>query len=170
MTWINRIGELAERYRTNAAQGSEHTHEDFQRVAQSAPQDVVSNGIAHMFRSDETPAFPDMVSSLFGQSNQTQKAGLLSQLLSAVAPESLAGLTGLGGLAGKAGGAGADPAMLANQLSPEQVQQIAAHAQGRDPSIIDRVSEFYSQHPQVMHAVGSMALGIALRHIVKRAA
>src|SRR5215813_657677 len=104
MSWLNKIGELAERYGVNAAQGGGNTHEDFQRVAQSAPPDVVSNGIAQMFRSDQTPAFPDMVSSLFGQSNQTQKAGLLSELLSSIAPGALANL-GLGG-------AGADPHAL----------------------------------------------------------
>jgi hypothetical protein len=170
MSWLNTINELAERYGANSTQSSGNAHEDFRRVAQSAPQDIVSNGIAHMFRSDETPAFPDMVSSLFGQSNQTQRAGLLSQLLSSVAPGALAGLPGLGGLAGKLGGAGNDPEVLANQLSPEQVQQIAAHAQGQDPSIIDRVSGFYSRHPEVMKAVGGMALGVALRHMMRRAA
>ena len=170
MSWLNKIGELAERYGANAAQGGGNTHEDFQRVAQSAPQDVVSNGIAHMFRSDETPAFADMVSSLFGQSNQTQRTGLLSELLSSLGPEVLAGLPGLGGLAGQPGGAGSDPKLLANQLSPEQVQQIAAHAQVHDPSIIDRVSRFYSEHPEVLKAVGAMALGVAMKHIMKRAA
>jgi len=171
MSWLNKISELAERYAANAAQGGETTHEDFQRVAQSAPQDVVSNGIAHMFRSDETPAFADMVSSIFGQSNQTQKAGLLSELLSSLGPGVLGGLPGLGGLAGKPGGAaGSDPEVLANQLSPEQVQQIAAHAQVHDPSIIDRVSRFSAEHPGVLKAVGSMALGVALKHMMKRAA
>jgi hypothetical protein len=170
MSWLNKIGELAQRYGANADQGSGNTHEDFQRVVQAAPQDVVSNGIAHMFRSDETPPFPDMVSGLFGQSNQTQKAGLLSELLSSVAPGALAGLPGLGGLAGKPAGAAADPEVLANQLSPEQVQKIAAHAQGHDPSIIDRVSAFYSAHPEVLRAVGGMALGVAMRHIMRRAA
>src|SRR5215831_6694290 len=99
MSWLNKISELAERYGANATQGSGNTHEDFKRVVQSAPQDVVSDGIAHMFRSDETPAFPSMVSSLFGESNQTQRAGLLNQLLSSVAP---------GALAGMLGGAGSD--------------------------------------------------------------
>jgi hypothetical protein len=163
MGWLNMIGELAERYGANAIQGSANTHEDFQRVAQSAPPDVVSNGIAHMFRSDQTPAFPDMVSSLFGQSNPTQRAGLLSELLSSIAPGALANLPGLAG-------GGTDPHVLANQLSPEQVQQIAEHAQGHDPSIIDRVSEFYSKHPQVLRAVGGFALGVAMKHMFRQAA
>jgi hypothetical protein len=170
MGWLNMIGDLAERYGGNATQSGANTHEDFQRVAQSAPPDVVSNGIAHMFRSDQTPAFPDMVSSLFGESNQTQRAGLLSELLSSIAPGALANLPGLGGLSGQLGGAGSDPHALANQLSPAQVQQTAEHAQGHDPSIVDKVSRFYSEHPQVLKAVGGFALGVAMKHMFRRAA
>src|SRR5262249_50688006 len=111
-----------------------------------------------MFRSQETPAFSDMVGKLFGRSNQKQEAGLLGHLLSSLAPEAMAGLPGLGSLAGIPGGAARDPELLANQLSPAQVQQIATHAQAQDPSIIDRVSGFYSNHPEVMRAVGGLAL------------
>ena len=171
MTWLNVIGKLAGRYSGNANQpGTENTHEDFQQVVQAAPQDVVANGIAHMFRSDQTPAFPDMVSNLFGQSNPNQRAGLLNELLSSVEPGALATLPGLGNLAGLFGGSGKNTGMLASQLSPEQVQQIATHAQSQDPSVIDRVSGFYSQHPGLMKAVGGMALSIAMRHMMKRAA
>jgi hypothetical protein len=170
MNWLNTIGELAERYSATANQGTANTHEDFQQVVQSAPQDVVTNGIAHMFRSAQTPAFPEMVSNLFSQSNQSQKAGLLNELLSSVAPGALASLPALGGLSGLLGGTGTNAETLAAQLSPAQVQQIAAHAHGQDPSIIDRVSGFYSQHPGVMKAVGGMALGIALKHMTRQAA
>ena len=41
MSWLNKIGELAERYGANAAQGGGTTHEDFQRVAQSDRKSVV---------------------------------------------------------------------------------------------------------------------------------
>ena len=56
----------------------------------------------------------------------------------------------------------------ANEVSAEQVQQIAAHAEKQDLSVIDRVSSFYAQHPEVVKAVGGLALGIALQHMVKR--
>ena len=101
MTWLNVLGELAERYAGNENQtNTENTHEDFQQFVQAAPRDVVANGIAQMFRSDQTPAFPDMVSNLFGQSNPNQRAGLLNELLSSVEPGALATLPGLDNLAG----------------------------------------------------------------------
>lgn len=171
MTWLNVLSELAERYGGNATQtGTENTHEDFQQVVQAAPRDVVANGIAQMFRSDQTPAFPDMVSNLFDQSNPNQRAGLLNELLSSVGPGALAALPGLGNLAGLFGDSGKNTEMLATQMSPGQVQQLATHAQNQDPSVIDRVSGFYSQHPGLMKAVGGLALSIAMKHMTKRAA
>src|SRR5262249_4765681 len=144
--------------------------EDFQQVVQAAPRDVVGHGIANMFRSDQTPPFPEMVSNLFSQSNQNQKTGLLTQLFSSVEPDALSRIPGLGSLAGLGGTTGNNTQMLASQLSPEQVQQIATHAQNQDPSIVDRVSDFYTQHPGLMKAVGSLALSIAMKHMMRRAA
>jgi hypothetical protein len=55
-----------------------------------------------------------------------------------------------------------------NQLSPDQVRQIASHAENRDPGIIERVSGFYAQHPVLMKAVGGMALSVAMKNMTKR--
>jgi hypothetical protein len=171
MSWLNAIGDLAARYAANSNQaGTENTHEDFQQVVEAAPRDVVRHGIANMFRSDQTPPFPEMVSNLFSQSNQNQKTGLLNQLLSSVEPDALSRIPGLSSLAGLTGATGKNTQTLATQLSPEQVQQIATHVQNQDPSIIDRVSEFYTQHPGLMKAVGSLALSIAMKHMMRRAA
>jgi len=119
-----------------------------------------------MFRSDQTPSFPDMISNLFNQSDPNQRAGLLTHLLGSVAPGALAGTPGLSSLGALAGGQ-LTP-QQANQISTEQVQQIAVHAEKQDPSVIDKVSSFYAQHPGVMKAVGGLALTIALRHMKRR--
>src|SRR5262249_37271537 len=120
--------------------------------------------------SDQTPDFSQLVAQLFSQSNQNQKAGLMSHLLSSAEPGTLASLPGLGNLAGLPGAPENHAQTLANQLSPEQVQHIATHVERGDPSIVDRVSEFYAQHPGVMKAVGGMALSIAMKHMMRRAA
>ena len=62
------------------------TQTDFDEVARQVPPDVLGSGIAQAFRSDQTPAFGDMIGSLFGGSNPQQRAGLLGQLISAVGP------------------------------------------------------------------------------------
>jgi hypothetical protein len=171
MDWLNAVNDVLQRY---SGQGGgtttasrEDAHEDFQQVARAAPHDVLADGISQMFRSAQTPAFPDMISNLFNQSDPNQRAGLLAHLLGSVAPGALAGIPSLSGLAGLFAGGPVTP-QQANQISPEQVQQIAAHAEKHDPSVVDKVSSFYAQHPGVMKAVGGLALTIALQHMNRR--
>jgi hypothetical protein len=56
----------------------------------------------------------------------------------------------------------------ASQISAEQVQQAVAHAQRENPSIVDQVSGFYAQHPDVVKALGGAAITIAIQHIARR--
>ncbi|MEJ7711338.1 MAG: hypothetical protein WKF84_16115 [Pyrinomonadaceae bacterium] len=55
-------------------------------------------------------------------------------------------------------GGAAQPAAItpeqAEQISPEEVQEIAAEAEQRDPSIVDRVSEVYAEHPTLIKTLG----------------
>jgi len=147
MNWLDAVDNIVQRYKGQAggaAAAPQDPHQDFQQVARAAPPEVVSDGISQMFRSDQTPSFPQMVSSLFGQSDPNQRAGLLERLLGPAA--------------------GQNP----SQVSPAQVQQMASQAEQQDPSVIDRVSSFYAQHPGVMQAAGGLALTIALQHMMKR--
>ncbi len=170
MDWMNTLGEIVQRY---SSQGggtgpvAADPHGDFLRVAQNAPNDAVAGGIAQAFRSDRTPPFPQMVAGLFGQSDPNQRAGLLNRLLGSVAPEGLGSIPAVGDLLGMLGRGGVTPEQ-ASQVSPDQVQQIAAHAERQNPSIVDEVSGFYAQHPQVVKAVGGLALTIALQHMLQR--
>ena len=140
----------------------------FQQAAQQAPPNVVGQGLAEAFRSSQTPSFPEMVSTLFTHSNPDQKAGLLTRLLGAAGPPTLSGP-----LAAILGSASRAPAPVtpeqANQVPPEAVQHLAQHAQNGNPSIVDEVGHFYSQHPQVVTALGGLALSIAIQHMARRA-
>lgn len=170
MDWMNAVENIFQRY---SGQGggtvaaAEDPHQDFQQVTQAAPPNVVASGISHAFRSDQTPPFPQMLANLFSHSDPNQRAGVLNQLLSSVGPGTLAALPGLGSLSSLLRSGNLTPEQ-ANQVSPGQVQQIAAHAEQRNPSVVDQVSGFYAQHPQVMKAVGGLALTIALQHMMKR--
>ena len=50
-------------------------HQDYRDIAEAAPPQVMADALAHTFRSEQTPSFPEMVSSLFRQSNPDQRAG-----------------------------------------------------------------------------------------------
>jgi len=108
-----------------------------------------------------------MVSNLFSQSDPEHQAGLLNRLLQSVGPSSLAGMPGLSGLSSLLGGGTVTPEQ-ASKVMPEHVEQLAAHAERENPSVVDQVSNFCAQHPDVMKAAGGLALTIALQHILKR--
>lgn len=151
------------------------TETDFDEVARQVPPDVLGNGIAEAFRSDQTPSFGDMIGSLLGGSNSQQRAGLLNQLIQAVGPAVLSGVAGgalgriLQSVQGK-GGAG-PPAVTpvdAEQLTPTQLQEIAVAAEKKDPSVLDKVGAFYAQQPQLVKMLGGAALAIALGQMATR--
>ena len=50
-------------------------------------------------------------------------------------------------------------------VSPDEVQDLAAHVEKHEPSVIDRVSEIYSEHPTLIKSLGAAAMMIAVQHI-----
>ena len=139
----------------------------FNQVAQAAPREDLASGLASMFRSDQTPAFPQLVSQLFGNSDPNQKASLLNNLLSSGAGAGvLAQLAKSAGIAMPAGGGAPQitPEQAA-QIPPEAVQQAAAHAEKHDPSVVDTVSNFYAAHPTLVKTLGTMAMTMAMSHL-----
>src|SRR5215469_13726565 len=84
-------------------------------------------------------------------------------------PSLLAQLGGAGGgLAALLGGGSQVTADQAQKVSPEVVQQLATHAEKSDPSLIDKASEFYSQHPALIKTLGGAALTIAMSKMAER--
>ena len=143
------------------------TEQDFQHVSQTAEKTHLEGGIAEAFRSNQTPAFSQMIGSLFSNSNGEQRAGILTHLLSAAGPSATSLLGGLAGLAGGGGGTQITPEQ-AQQISPDAVSQIAEHAQRNDPSIIERASSFYAQHPTLVQGLGAGSLALIMSHMSRR--
>ena len=171
MAWTDAINEIFNRYAGAAggtASAPSDPHQDYRNIAEAAPSNVIADALAHTFRSDQTPSFPEMVSSLYRQSNPDQRAGLINQLIGAIGPAALATVPGLAQLAGSAGGGQSVTSQNATEISAEQVQQAAAHLQRENPSVLDRVSGFYAQHPDVVKALGGAAITIAIQHIARR--
>lgn len=172
MSWMNEVANVLQNYSQGAppASGDEvATH--FSQVAQAAPPADLAQGLSAMFHSDQTPPFAQMVGQLFGNSNGTQRASLLNTLMSSGAAAGL-----LGQLAQSAGvslpaSLGATTPVTpetANQITPDMAQQAAARAAQHDPSIVDRVSQLYAEHPTLVKTLGAAAMSIALAHLSQR--
>lgn len=187
MDWMNQLGGILQQYSgAQPTQAPDTVHDDFDQLAQNAPTSALSDGLAAAFRSDHTPDFGQMAASLFSNSSGQQRAGILNTLIQAAGPAILSqvlarsaggsasssGGGGLGSLIGLLTGGGQQEITpeQAEQVSPEAVQQIADQAQAKDPSIIDRVSEFYAEHPTLIKTLGTAALTIALAKIAQRQA
>jgi hypothetical protein len=163
MSWLQQLGGLLQQYAgMGPQQAPPEVHEHYQQVARNAPPQALADGFASAFRSNETPPFPEMVSQLFGQAQPQQQAGLLNTLLGAVGPQ--LGQQLLGGLFG---GGGLGPQQAA-QVPPQEVQRIATQAEQRNPGVIDAVSGFLGQHPELFGSLGGGALATAMGGMAQR--
>jgi hypothetical protein len=162
------LGNLLQQYASSHPANPDQAENDFDQVAQNAPRADLAQGVTEAFRSDQTPPFPQMVGQLFNNSDSGQRAGMLNQLLGGIGPGVLSSIAGgaLGSLfGGHANNNAAAPRVTpeqASNMTPEQVQQIAEKAQQENPGIMDRMGEFYAEHPQLVKGLGGAALAIAL--------
>lgn len=173
MDWMGQLGGLLQQYGgADPNQAPANVHDDFDQVAEAAPQGAISDALSAAFRSDQTPPFGDMLGQLFQQSGGQQKASILNTLIRTLGPTLVAQILsrrGAGGLAGMlAGGQSEVTPEDAEQIPADAVQDIAAQAEQRDPSIIDQLSNIYAQHPTLIKTLGSAALTIALAKIAQR--
>ena len=174
MSWMDQLGGMLQQY-ANSGQPSQSTEDDFDKATQLAPRDALSGGLAEAFRSQQTPPFPNMLGQLFGNSSGMQRANILNTLLSVAGPALLSRISpslnsqggGLGSLAGMLQQGQVTP-QQAEQIPPEAVEELAREAEQRDPSVIDRVSDFYSEHPTLVKTLGAAALAVAMSGMTKQ--
>ena len=172
MDWMNMIGGLAQQMAGGGAPPPGQMEQHYDQMAQSTPLSSIAGGLAAAFRSNQTPAFAQMAAQLFGASNGTQQASLLNTLLATAGPALLSGaltsgkMPGLSSLLGGGGARELTPSEVA-RVPAEEVQRLAEHVEKHDPSIVDRVSEMYAQHPGVVKTLGGAALAIALAKIAQ---
>jgi hypothetical protein len=170
MTWTDQLGNLLKRYTSGGAAPAPapDVHAHFDQVAQAAPASVIAEGLTAAFNSDKTPAFGQMLTTLFNNSSNDQKAGMINHLLSSVPPGALTQILSGAGLAGLLGAGKQLTPDQAQSISPEAVQQLASHAQTANPSVVESVSSFYAQHATLIKTLGGTALTIALAKVAER--
>ena len=170
MGWADGLGQVLQNVLGGKASDAD-VHSAFDKVASAAPHEELAQGLSHVFNSDQTPPFEQMVGGLFGKSSPDQKAGMLNQMISSLGPSAASVLGGVGGLGGLAsvlqGGGNVTPAQ-AQDVSPAAVEAIAKKAQQANPSIVDSISGFYAKNPQLVKAIGAGALALLMSKIARR--
>ncbi len=122
---------------------------DFEAISADVPRQDLSEGLEEAFRSEQTPPFESMVRKLFEHSGPQQRAGVLNQFREAL-------------------GQGPLTPDEAHEVPPQEVETMAAQAARNNPGILQRVSRFYADHPQLVQVLGQAAIGIAMNRMAMR--
>ena len=86
-----------------------------------------------------------MIGELFGRSGPNQRAGFLNQILGRhVSPQE------------------------ATEIPVGEVESATAQAAAGNPSIMERASRFYAQHPGLVQTLGQVALSVAMGAMANR--
>jgi hypothetical protein len=168
MDWMQQIGGLLGQY-ANGNGDPGRAAEHFDEVARAAPRSAVAEGLADAFRSPQTAPFPNMLSHLFGQSATSQRASVLNTLLSTLGPVVLSQVLARRGVRGaeRIGSARTIDPDVAAQVPQDAVEELAAHAERQDPSIVDRLGHFYADQPALVKTLGGAALVVAMAKIAE---
>ena len=173
MDWLNQISDIIDKYGT-AASGNvpSSVDADFDHFSRTAPSSTVSDGLAEAFRSRQTPPFATMLSQLFDRSPSNQKTNVLNTLVATLGPALVSQLLAKHGANRAAnelqGGSGQISAEVADQVPSNSIEAVAAEAEKKDPSIVDRISRFYAEQPALIKTLGGLALTVAMAKVAQR--
>lgn len=145
MTWL----DVLNRYRNAPDAPPPSVSDDFDEISQQVPRHDLSDGLEEAFRSEQTPPFEEMVRRLFEHSDPDQRAGAVNRFREALGREPIT-------------------PDEARDLPPHEVESMAAQARENNPSVINRISRFYADHPQLVRTLGQAALGIAMNRMAMR--
>jgi hypothetical protein len=165
---MQQIGGVLGKYAAGSANHQE-AEADFDHVARQAPRADLGAGLADAFRSPQTPPFPNMLSQLFGQSGGSQRASVLNTLITTLGPAVISQVLARRGVPGaeRVGASQTVPPDVAQQIPQEAVEELAAEAERRDPSIVDKLGHFYADQPALVKTLGGAALVIAMAKIAQ---
>ena len=163
--WFSNLGGILQQYAAGQNQPPADVEKHFDQLTQAAPAENLADALGAAFRSANTPPFAEMVSKLFSHSNPDQRAGLLNSIFSAFPPGKASEILSNLGLGNLGLGHGPVQARDTERLSPEDMQKIAAEAERHDPSVVDRASQFYAQHPFLVKMLGAAALSAMMAHV-----
>ncbi|MDO5626040.1 MAG: hypothetical protein Q4G71_15295 [Pseudomonadota bacterium] len=135
---------------------------DVDQLSREAPKAELSQGVADALRSDQTPELGDTLAALFENASPQDRADLLNMLTERFGPGALGGVAG-GALAGHEGaGTPQVDVAKADQLTPTQVRDVTTAAAQAEPGLMDRIGNFYAEHPDLVKTLGAGALMVAL--------
>jgi hypothetical protein len=151
-------------------QNDDQINNAFDQFSQGASRGDMASALMGAFGSNQTPAFGNMLGSMFGNASGDQKAGLLNTILAAAGPALLSQvMSGRGmNLGSLLGGSQQFTPEMAQQVPVEALEDIAAQTGQNESSLIGQVSDFFAEHPTLVKGLGAAAVGVALNHFMNQ--
>jgi hypothetical protein len=173
MDWLNQITDIMDKYGSrNSATVPGSVDADFDRFRQHAPATTLSEGLSEAFRSRDTPPFATMLSQLFGRSPAAQKTNVLNTLVATLGPALVSQLLAKHGANRAAqelqGGNTRISPEVAEHIPSNSIEALAAEAEKKDPSVVDRIGKFYAEQPALIKTLGGLALTVAMAKVAQR--
>ena len=150
----------------------QETHEHYDQIASRVPQDQLGAAIGPAMANLDSEDVQQRVSNSASQMNPQQRGNLMQTLLGGLGG-SASSLGGLGGLSGGLGGIlsqlGISPSVQNDpqSASPDDLGKLAAHAQTNAPDVFHQAMSFYSAHPTLVKALGTVVMTGIARHLAK---
>lgn len=123
------------------------------------------------FRAGRLPPLPEAMATVYERAGESQRAALLSTLLTSVGPLALAVLAAGRFAKYMSRERWADvavPLEEARSVTGSQVTELARYAEQSNPDVVSQVSAWLAIHPGVLVALGAGALTVLLTYIAER--
>ncbi len=129
------------------------THAHYDQIAQSVPQSTLGSAIGPALAGLESGDLQQRVGNSAAQMSPDQRGNLVQTLLGGLGSSGM----NIGSLLGQLGvnqGVANNP----QSATPDEVAKLAAHTQATNPGVFGEAMSFYSAHPTLVKALGSVVI------------
>lgn len=161
---MNRIAERGDLPQATDQRYEVELRNSYRKTTDTAPRPLMAEALAAAFRSSVS-GFPLLFAGLFEYCNREQRARLLTILIPALSTASKVELA-RAGLSNVTDVRDPSPE-CAGDISFESIRVIAAEAARSDPSVIDRVSVFYSRVPNITKYLPTPTIAAVLAYVIR---
>lgn len=164
MSWQDAIGGLLQQYAQGARPNTPEEAEDhYDQIHQATPPNILGSILGPALASLGSQEVQGQVANSANAMSPDQRGSLVGGLLQGLS-QSGADIPALLSQLGVSQNVATDP----SSATPEEVGQIAAHAQEADPGVFSRAMEFYTEHPTLVKALGTAAIAAITYHLAHR--
>jgi hypothetical protein len=135
-------------------------------ITESASRPTVTDALATAIQSSDC-GFPRLIADLFQHCDDEQRANALMILVHSLTPASQQALHHAGLFEYVSSGPEAAVERV-SRLCVEAVQLIAAEAERSDPTVVQRICDFYSRYPNITKHLPTPTLAVVLAELARR--